>query len=586
MKKIFTFILSIVTLASFAQAPTSSAPTPSEADADVISVFSDGYTDIAGTNFNPGWGQATVYSPFDLSGDNMLKYATLNYQGIEFGADINAAAKGTLHMDIWSDKTADVAIFCISRGTGEKSVTKTLTANQWNTVDIALTDFISQGLSVSDLFQFKFDETARTISPSIYVDNIYFYGTATATEPLIAAANPTHPAVNVTSIYSQSYTDPAGANYFPGWGQSTQYADFAIGTDSMIKYSNLNYQGITFEETIDLSDREYMHMDVWTSSVDSLLVFPISVGSGEKSVKAGLSQSSWTSIDVPLSAFTDQGLDMSDIFQMKLEDPDGNGGTIFVDNIYFYSVPVPMMAAPTPTQKAENVISIYSQEYTNPAAPNYFPGWGQSTKYADFAIGTDSMIEYSKLNYQGIEFGETIDASGMDTLHLDVWSTSVSNLEIFPISEGSGEKAVTKALTANTWNSFDIPLADYTSQGLNINDLIQFKFVDPDGKSGTIFIDNVYFYKTATNNISAISFNTLKVYPNPTSSALNLDIDAAGVTISNYSLVNVQGQIVLSSDVNSTSINTSIDVSNISNGIYFVKINTEQGVYTHRVIIQ
>jgi hypothetical protein len=354
----------------------------------------------------------------------------------------------------------------------------------------------------------------------------------------------------------------------------------------MIQYSNLNYQGIVFEETFDLSSMEYMHMDVWTASVDSLLVFPISVGSGEKSVKAGLSQSSWTSIDVPLSAFTDQGLDMSDIHQIKLEDPDGNSGTIYVDNIYFYSVPVPMMAAATPTQKAEDVLSIYSQAYTNPAAVNYYPGWGQSTQLSIFEIGTDSMLAYSKLNYQGIEFGETIDASSMDTLHIDVWSTSVSNLLIFPISAGSGEKSVTKALEVNTWNSFNIPLTDFTSQNLTVNDLIQFKFEDPDGTKGTIYLDNIYFYKKGTNSVLPISFSTLKVYPNPTTSTLHLDIDAASSTISSYSLLNVQGQTILSTDVNSTTINTTVDVSKFSTGVYFLKINTENGNYTHRVIVQ
>lgn len=586
MKKIFTLIIVASSFLGFAQAPTTSAGAPTQMASDVISVFSDSYTDVAGTNFNPNWGQATAYSAFDLAGDNMLKYATLNYQGIEFGSNINAAAKGTLHMDIWSDKTADVAIFCISRSSGEKSVTKTLTANQWTTVDINLTEFISQGMSMADLFQFKFDETARTISPSIYVDNIYFYGTATATEPLLAAANPTHPATNVTSIYSQAYTNPAGANYYPGWGQSTQIEEFIIGTETMIKYSSLNYQGIEFGETLDLSDREFIHMDVWTTSVDSLLVFPISVGSGEKSVKSGLSQSSWTSIDIPLSAFTDQGLDMSDIHQIKLEDPDGNSGTIFVDNVYFYVVPVPTMAAAAPTRKAEDVISIYSQSYTDPASINYYPGWGQSTQIATFEIGTDSMIEYSNLNYQGMEFGETIDASGMDTLHLDVWSTSVSRLEVYPISTGSGEKQVTAALTANTWNSIDIPLADYTSQSLDMNDLFQFKFVDPDGNKGTIYLDNIYFFKAATSSVSAVSFNNLKVYPNPATSTLNLEIAATSATISNYSLVNIQGQVVLSNEVNSSSINTSLDVSNVSNGVYFLKLDTDKGSYTHRVIIK
>ncbi|MDB9883008.1 T9SS type A sorting domain-containing protein [Bacteroidia bacterium] len=587
MKKIFTLILSAISLIGFAQAPTTSAAAPTEADADVISVFSDGFTDLAGTNFNPAWGQATVYSAFDVSGDNMLKYATLNYQGIEFGSDINAASKGTLHMDIWSEQTADVAIFCISRGAvTEKSVTRTLIAGQWNSVDISLSDYTAQGLSVSDLFQFKFDETARTISPSIYVDNIYFYGTATATEPVLAAPTPNHPAANVTSIYSQSYTDPAAANYFPGWGQSTQIAEFVLGTDTMIEYSNLNYQGITFEETIDLSAREFMHMDVWTSSVDSLLVFPISKGSGERSVKAGLSQSSWTSIDIPVSAFTDQGLDMSDIHQLKLEDPDGKSGTIYLDNIYFYSVPVPMAAAATPTQKEEDVISVYSQSYADLAAPNLYPGWGQSTKIADFVIGTDTMIEYSNLNYQGIEFGETIDATGMDTLHLDVWSTDVSNLEVYPISVASGEKQVTIALTANSWNNIDIPLADYTAQSLDMSDIIQLKLVDPDGNNGTIYLDNVYFYKAATASVSAISFNSLKVYPNPANEKLTIAASTNGVNINTISLINIQGQTLNTQEVNSTVANSSINVSNLPSGVYFVQVSTEQGTHTERVIIK
>ncbi|MCP4375777.1 MAG: hypothetical protein GY794_06330 [bacterium] len=40
---------------------------------------------------------------------------------------------------------------------------------------------------------------------------------------------------------------------------------------------------------------------------------------------------SWQSLDIPLSSFT--GVDLADVIQMKF---DGNG-TIFLDNIYFYS---------------------------------------------------------------------------------------------------------------------------------------------------------------------------------------------------------------------------------------------------------
>ncbi len=585
MKKIFTLTLVASTILGFAQAPLTSAGTPSQMASDVISVFSDSYTDVASTNFNPNWSQATVYSAFDLSGDNMLKYATLNYQGIEFGSDIDAAAKGKLHMDIWSDKTADVAIFCISRSTGEKSIIASLTANQWTTVDVDLTDFISQGMSMADLFQFKFDETARTVSPTIYVDNIYFYGTATATEPLLAAANPTHPAANVTSVYSELYDDPAAINYYPNWGQATQYSVFKIGEDSMIRYSALNYQGIDFGVDLDVSDMEYLHFDVWTSGVDSMDVYLINQGPVEKKVTPQFTQSDWTSLDIPLTDYTSQGMTLDKVFQIKLDDIYTAGGTIFIDNIYFYKVPVPMTAAPDPIKKQEDVISIYSETYTDPASINYYPGWGQSTQYSVFEIGMDSIIEYSNLNYQGIEFGETIDASSMDSLHLDVWSTSVSNLEIYLISSGSGEKQVTTALNLNSWNRISIPLSDYTAQSLTMNDLIQFKFVDPDGSNGTIYMDNIYFSKPETNSVPNATFGQFKVYPNPASNFTILEANSTSGLIVGYALQNINGQILISKNINSKIVSKRINTSHLESGIYYLEVSTEQGSYTHKIIV-
>ena len=64
-------------------APVASAVAPpAKNDEDVISIFSDAYTDIAGTDFNPNWSQSTIYNAFDLNGDAILQYSNLNYQGI------------------------------------------------------------------------------------------------------------------------------------------------------------------------------------------------------------------------------------------------------------------------------------------------------------------------------------------------------------------------------------------------------------------------------------------------------------------------------------------------------------------------
>jgi len=160
----------------------------------------------------------------------------------------------------------------------------------------------------------------------------------------------------------------------------------------------------------------------------------------------------------------------------------------------------PATAATNPTADAKDVISIYSQSYTDPAAINYYPNWGQSTQYSVFEIGTDSMIKYAALNYQGVDFDASqIDASSMEMLHIDIWTADVDDIDIFPISR-SGESSVKKTLTAGQWNSIDISLSEYTSQGLSMSDIFQFKF-DNLGASrgtGTIFIDNMYLWKEPT----------------------------------------------------------------------------------------
>ena len=140
------------------------------------------------------------------------------------------------------------------------------------------------------------------------------------------------------SIFSSVYDDLTGTDFFPNWGQSTKYTEYDLEGDKMIQYANLNYQGIQFESQ-DVSNMQYLHMEVWTADLASLQIFPISASTGEKFVTKSLTADSWTTIDIPLSDFTDQGLSMADIFQFKLVDPDGSDKTIFIDNIYFYKNP-------------------------------------------------------------------------------------------------------------------------------------------------------------------------------------------------------------------------------------------------------
>jgi hypothetical protein len=208
-------------------------------------------------------------------------------------------------------------------------------------------------------------------------------------------------------------------------------------------------------------------------------------------------------------------------------------------------VTAPSTSAPLPpNRQTADVISIYSSKYTNIAGTNFYPNWGQATGFAEFDLNGDKMLNYINLNYQGIALadGVTIDVSAMEFIHMDVWTADLAKLETSLISKTNGEKPVTKDLLANQWTSIDIPISAFTSQGLTVADIFQLKLVAQPTAGGTVFIDNIYFYKTPSESITVpIDFesSTLTYAWNGFGNA-----DASLVTNPDKSGVNVSNKVV------------------------------------------
>ena len=75
-KQLLFAIVALIMFKANAQPPTA-APTPTQSQADVISVFSGAYTNVAGTDFNPNWGQGTLVSDYIVPGDTTKSMKTL-----------------------------------------------------------------------------------------------------------------------------------------------------------------------------------------------------------------------------------------------------------------------------------------------------------------------------------------------------------------------------------------------------------------------------------------------------------------------------------------------------------------------------
>lgn len=152
--------------------PTESAPTPPVRDpSKVLSIFSNAYTNLTDTDFNPNWGQSTVVTTEDIDGNSTLKYSNLNYQGTALANSIDVSSFGYLHVDMWTFDATTVNFSAISPGPAEKAYSMPITAGQWVSYDIPLTKFAGV-VDLSNIFQLKIDGTAGS---TIYLDNIYFY---------------------------------------------------------------------------------------------------------------------------------------------------------------------------------------------------------------------------------------------------------------------------------------------------------------------------------------------------------------------------------------------------------------------------
>ncbi len=318
---------------------------PTDAPATVIpagsvTIYSDAAT-IANFDPFPNWGQSppVTFSEPTIAANKLLQYGWAGpgglYQGLDWSANpVNVSAKGKLHIDFWSPDITSVKVSIIGGGQ-ENAVTQVLTTGSWNSVDIDLSAYTAPDLSA--IIQIKLEPaTAGTL----YVDNIYFWGTAAGascgtTEPTCAPTTAI-PAGSVT-IYSDAATI-ANFDPFPNWGQSppVTFSEPTIAANKSLQYGWAGpgglYQGLDWNANpVDVSTKGTLHIDFWTPDLASVKVSIISAGK-ENAVTQALTTGSWNSIDIDLSNYPVP--DKTAIIQIKLEP--ATAGTLYVDNIYFW----------------------------------------------------------------------------------------------------------------------------------------------------------------------------------------------------------------------------------------------------------
>jgi hypothetical protein len=415
--------------------------------------------------------------------------------------------------------------------------------------EVGVTDPISG--NIGDTISYTYAEagtyTIRVVAKGAAIETteytVDFEVTAILAPIASAPLQPSRNDSDVISIYSSVYTDVAGTDTFPDWGQAGQgssWGTYDLAGDSMLQYTNISYQGIQFGSPQDVSSMEFIHLDVWTADLPQLETSLISATNGERPVISDLTLNEWTSLDIPITAFTDQGLTVADIHQLKFVGIPWAAGTVFIDNIYFYKAPSGVVtsgiedfegAAPAFTAFGDASASVVTNpdqsgvNTTSNATEFVKPSGAQTWAGAFFDLSTPVDV----INYNKVSIKTWSPKSGA-TVRFKIENTA-DNTQFFEID------ATTSVV--NEWEELTFDVS--TAQDFTYDRLVIFFDFGVAGDDSTYYYDEIFSvndtggvaplvfedFESAAPTFNAFGDAATAVVTNPDQSGVNTTINAA-----------------------------------------------------------
>ena len=554
--------------------PTEAAPTPPAREtADVVSLFSDAYTDVTLTELPTDWSDVTTFEATTVASDNVWKLSGLEFLGMvtnyDTGIDVSSMEK--LHIDYWvpTGVENELIVKIVNTIDGGEDVESlgTTVAGSWQSIDLDMTGFDGGNLANTEkITQILIDAVDR--AATVYVDNFYFYKEpVVVTEPTEAA--PTPPAretADVVSLFSDAYTDVTLTELPTDWSDVTTFEATTVASDNVWKLSGLEFLGMVtnYDTGIDVSSMEKLHIDYWVpTGVENELIVKIvnTIDGGEDVESLGTTVAgSWQSIDLDMTGFDGGNLANTEKITQILIDAVDRAATVYVDNFYFYKEPVvvtePTEAAPTPpARETADVVSLFSDAYTDVTLTELPTDWSDVTTFEATTVASDNVWKLSGLEFLGMvtNYDTGIDVSSMEKLHIDYWvPTGVENellVKIVNTVDGGEDVESLGTTVAGSWQSIDLDMTGFDGGNLANTEKITQILIDAVDRAATVYVDNFYFYKEPSTT-SDIIFITELADPNDNAAARYVeiynggtsDVDLTGWTLRRYTNGNAEPQ--------------------------------------------
>ena len=391
-----------------AAVPPVAAPTPVHAAADVFNFFSNHYGagkfDIAQSDYGD---PKTTKSIVTIEGDdevfkieNLVNGAKAN---VSLGAP-NLSAYDMLHLDIFSpgsDQGIGEFDFALTNWSGNGNdaaiwlnITDKGWHGQWISIDIPLSKWSGD----KNLVRFRRGGKGSK-GTTLYVDNFYAYKSGGSEEPnpptpptppgdAVPTAVPTVSlaADRVASIFCEQY-EPEGYQAERGivsagnWGQNAKQRDEFVEivpgntTLKLTDWDLFPFKIHRTSETMDLSQADYIHMDVFQAGAldETNKEVSVQIWLNDKDNKVaqcpllGVRHGEWTSLSFGLD-YARGVIDLTKVYVIRIKVGGYPSQTIYVDNIVAYSGTALAGDAVTPPYKQSEGTPI--QDSTSGTLPS------------------------------------------------------------------------------------------------------------------------------------------------------------------------------------------------------------------------
>jgi beta-glucanase (GH16 family) len=439
----------------------------------------------------------------------------------------------------------------------------------------------------------------------------------------------------ITAKRETNFVNPEYNPLLNNWRMKRQYADWTSG--SLITKGKIDFLYGRFEIRAKVTNLEGTWPAIWTVGSNSECSWP---SNGEIDImenytggilgnfavaNSGLYRAKWDAIKIPIS---DLGVNWEDEYHIWTLDWHEDRMAIYVDDFFVNDIDLNSAASfnsnESDTCPGDNPFRMPQFLRLNLAIGGN--SGGDSSGLGDT---TEYLVDYVRV-YQinpNNNSANLIDDPGFETgTSTNIWggSSIVSNnvyagtyaARLEENSQwGGGYEQVVAGLSPNTTYDFSAYVRSSGGEGASIG----VKDYAGDATSGVPFTNTSYeqislSFTTGSNNTTAKIFiyneaggaetlyaddlelvektmlsleseekDLFKVYPNPVHTILNIELTNTQEGQSSYSIVNVRGQLLLKGSLKKL---TTVDVSGLETGLYFLHINNLNKVESHKIIVK